>query len=49
MGIVIVAGMLVGTMFTLYIVPVMYTLLARDHTKELGVEATPGKPTQVGA
>jgi len=49
MGIVIVAGMLVGTMFTLYIVPVMYTLLARDHTEELGVEATPGKPTEVGA
>lgn len=31
LGLVIVAGMLVGTLFTLFILPTVYTLLARDH------------------
>lgn len=30
-GLVIAAGMLVGTCFTLFVVPTMYTLLANDH------------------
>ncbi|WP_219216856.1 MexW/MexI family multidrug efflux RND transporter permease subunit [Variovorax boronicumulans] len=30
-GLVIVVGMLVGTLFTLFVLPTMYTLLARDH------------------
>jgi multidrug efflux pump len=30
-GIVIVAGMLVGTIFTLFVLPAVYTILARDH------------------
>lgn len=30
-GIVVVAGMLVGTLFTLFVLPTLYTLLARDH------------------
>jgi multidrug efflux pump len=30
-GLVVVAGMLVGTLFTLFILPTLYTLLARDH------------------
>ncbi len=30
-GIVIVCGMSIGTLFTLFVLPVFYTLLARDH------------------
>ena len=30
-GLVIAAGMLIGTMFTLFVVPTMYTFLARKH------------------
>ncbi len=30
-GIVIAAGMTIGTMFTLFVVPTMYTFFARDH------------------
>ena len=32
-GLVIASGMLVGTCFTLFVVPTMYTLLANKHTK----------------
>ncbi|MDR1229113.1 MAG: efflux RND transporter permease subunit, partial [Azoarcus sp.] len=44
-GIVVAAGMLVGTLFTLFVLPTLYTLLARDHRvaspreKELAQEA----------
>lgn len=34
-GLVISAGLLVGTCFTLFVVPTMYTYLAADHRKEL--------------
>jgi multidrug efflux pump len=30
-GLVIVAGMTVGTLFTLFVVPAVYTVLAKDH------------------
>ena len=30
-GIVVVMGMLVGTLFTLFVLPTIYTLLAADH------------------
>jgi multidrug efflux pump len=30
-GIVVVMGMLVGTLFTLFVLPTFYTLLAKDH------------------
>lgn len=33
-GIVIVAGMAIGTMFTLFVVPSLYMLIARDHHGE---------------
>jgi hydrophobe/amphiphile efflux-1 (HAE1) family protein len=33
-GIVIAAGMTVGTLFTLFVVPTMYTFFARDHKAE---------------
>jgi multidrug efflux pump len=32
-GIVLVTGMIVGTLFTLFVVPVFYTLIAADHSK----------------
>jgi multidrug efflux pump len=31
LGLVIAAGMTVGTMFTLFVTPAVYTLVARDH------------------
>ena len=35
MGLVIFAGILVGTMFTLFVVPMFYTFIAhRDHAKQ---------------
>jgi multidrug efflux pump len=33
-GIVLVAGMALGTLFTLFVVPIFYTLLAADHRAE---------------
>ncbi|ART57308.1 multidrug efflux protein (plasmid) [Acidovorax carolinensis] len=30
-GIVVVAGLLIGTLFTLFVLPTIYTMLARDH------------------
>jgi multidrug efflux pump len=39
-GIMLVSGMIIGTMFTLFVVPSIYMLVARRHTAfELG-EAT---------
>lgn len=32
-GLVIATGMFIGTMFTLFVVPTMYSLIARDHAK----------------
>ena len=32
-GIVIVMGMLIGTLFTLFVLPAIYTVLARDHSR----------------
>ena len=33
-GLVIAAGMTVGTMFTLFVTPAVYTLIARDHSHD---------------
>jgi len=35
-GVVLVGGMAIGTLFTLFIVPVVYTLIARDHRAQSG-------------
>ena len=35
LGVVIVSGMLVGTLFTLFVLPTVYTLLARNHAAGL--------------
>ncbi|TCZ82428.1 efflux RND transporter permease subunit [Lysobacter sp. N42] len=41
-GWVIVGGMAIGTFFTLFVVPVVYLLLARDHRKAVRVQAAEG-------
>ena len=38
-GLVLVGGMFVGTMFTLFVVPSIYMLIARDHGKDREREA----------
>ncbi len=37
-GIMLVSGMIIGTMFTLFVVPSIYVLVARTHRAEAGVE-----------
>ena len=32
-GIVLVSGMIIGTLFTLFVLPAIYMLIAHDHTK----------------
>jgi multidrug efflux pump len=34
-GLVLVGGMFIGTLFTLFVVPSIYMLVARDHTRDL--------------
>ncbi|WP_027713812.1 efflux RND transporter permease subunit [Desulfuromonas sp. TF] len=38
-GLVLVGGMAVGTLFTLFVIPSIYMLVARDHSKDRGREA----------
>jgi multidrug efflux pump len=40
MGLVIMTGIAIGTLFTLFVVPAMYMLLATDHAKQLTTEET---------
>lgn len=37
-GLVVIVGMLVGTLFTLFVVPAVYTVLAKDHKSALQSE-----------
>jgi multidrug efflux pump len=37
-GVVLVGGMTIGTLFTLFVVPCVYVLVARDHRKERATE-----------
>ena len=39
MGVVIAAGMTIGTAFTLFVLPAFYMLLAKDHSHDRDVEA----------
>ncbi|HEX9714059.1 MAG TPA: efflux RND transporter permease subunit, partial [Desulfurivibrionaceae bacterium] len=41
-GLVLVGGMAVGTLFTLFVVPSIYMLVARDHGQDRRPEADPG-------
>jgi multidrug efflux pump len=34
-GLVLVGGMTIGTLFTLFVIPSIYMLIAKDHAKEL--------------
>ncbi|MFC4309155.1 efflux RND transporter permease subunit [Steroidobacter flavus] len=43
-GIVLVTGMIVGTLFTLFVVPVFYTLIAADHRKQDPAQELAGTP-----
>jgi multidrug efflux pump len=43
-GIVLVTGMIVGTLFTLIVVPVFYSLLASKHERAAADEVTPPDP-----
>ena len=53
-GIILVAGMIVGTVFTLFVVPVFYSLIAAKHSSVVATEETeniavaPGLITQTG-
>jgi multidrug efflux pump len=40
-GIVLVGGMAIGTLFTLFVVPSLYVLLAQDHRRKAATEAAP--------
>jgi multidrug efflux pump len=40
-GLVLVAGMTIGTLFTLYILPAIYMLIARDHRARSQAEPEP--------
>ena len=47
MGLIIATGMSIGTLFTLFVVPTAYTLLARDHhadREKLGLAPAPAAP-----
>jgi multidrug efflux pump len=41
MGLVIAGGLSIGTLFTLFVVPAVYMLIAADHSKKSEVEETP--------
>jgi multidrug efflux pump len=44
-GLVLVGGMAIGTLFTLFVVPSIYMLIARDHSREAARQAdTAGTP-----
>jgi multidrug efflux pump len=43
MGLVIMTGISIGTLFTLFVVPAMYMFLAADHAKRMTTESKPEK------
>src|SRR5260370_25300651 len=48
MGLVIATGAAIGTLFTLFVVPAMYVLLADDHSKRATAEALPAPEGHAG-
>ena len=42
-GLVLVGGMTIGTLFTLFVIPSIYMLIARDHSKDLARETAVSK------
>jgi multidrug efflux pump len=47
-GLVLVGGMAIGTVFTLFVVPCLYVLLARDHTREAAAAAPAAAQPEAG-
>src|SRR5260370_42274304 len=47
-GVVIAAGMMTGTIFTLFVTPAIYTLIARDHHKGRSRKGEPDAEDFVG-
>jgi len=49
-GIMLVSGMIIGTLFTLFVVPSIYMFVARTHTAETieedNLETTMGEPVE---
>jgi multidrug efflux pump len=43
-GIMLVSGMIIGTLFTLFVVPAIYVLVARTHTAAVVAGAEETKP-----
>jgi multidrug efflux pump len=43
MGLVIASGISVGTLFTLFVVPAVYVMLAADHSKEHEAAEVPAR------
>lgn len=43
-GVVIAFGMTIGTFFTLFVTPAIYTLVARDHSKPFAAHRRPPQP-----
>ncbi|MEM6709531.1 MAG: efflux RND transporter permease subunit [Pseudomonadota bacterium] len=48
-GIVLVAGMAIGTLFTLFVLPSIYLLLGATYRGERPIELPPAQPVAVGA
>jgi multidrug efflux pump len=46
MGLVIMTGIAIGTLFTLFVVPAMYMFLAAEHAKKESVEEMGGAEPQ---
>jgi multidrug efflux pump len=49
MGLVIATGLSIGTLFTLFVVPAVYLLLAADHHARAAAEDASGPDTPVPA
>jgi multidrug efflux pump subunit AcrB len=43
-GLTIAAGMTIGTLFTLFVTPVVYTYVARDHAAQRAAAASAAVP-----
>src|SRR5262245_56916358 len=48
-GIALVTGMIIGTAFTLFVVPAIYTVVAKTHQREAAIEETPDLTAVPGA
>ncbi len=47
-GITLVSGMIIGTVFTLFVVPAIYTLVARVHARSTADEPVPASGPELG-